>query len=199
VLTITDDTAASPQSVVLSGVGLSSGPNATLSTDSLPFGTELVGTTSPPGTVTLTNYGAAALNVSNVAATSGFAETNNCVGTLGALASCTANVTFMPGAPVSATGTLSISDDAPGATQTVNLSGTGSTNTPTLNGLCLLTCGAAGSGPGAQSDPAQCPSGQMSDHPVSTTCSTQSVVLDEARTCTVLVYHRRYAGVCEAN
>jgi hypothetical protein len=199
VLTITDDTAASPQSVVLSGVGLSSGPNATLSTDSLPFGTELVGTTSPPGAVTLTNYGTAALNVSNVAVTSGFGETNNCVGTLGALASCTTNVTFVPGGAVSATGTLSISDDAPGATQTVNLSGTGATNTPPLNGLCVVSCGFPGNGPGAQSDPAQCPSGQMSNHPVSASCSMQSVVVDDARRCSVLVYHRRYSGVCEAN
>lgn len=199
VLTITDDTAGSPQSVVLSGVGLSSGANATLSTDSVPFGTELVGTTSPATTVSLSNYGTAALNVGNVSATSGFAEANDCVGTLPSLSSCTISVTFTPGGAIGVTGTLSISDDAPGATQTVNLSGTGSTNTPPLNGLCLVSCGLPGTGPPAGSDPLHCPSGQPSHNPVSGSCGLGQVVYDRATHCVLTVNHRNYSGVCEAN
>jgi hypothetical protein len=199
VLTITDDSAGSPQSIVMSGVGLSSGANATLSTDSLPFGTELVGTTSAPGTVSLSNYGTTALNVANVAATSGFAETNNCIGTVASLATCTINVTFTPGAAVSSTGTLSISDDAPGVTQTVNLSGTGSTSTPPLNGLCLVSCGLPGQGPPAAPDPLHCPKGQQSHNPVSGTCGLGTVTYDAAAHCVVTVNHRSYSGRCEAN
>jgi hypothetical protein len=84
-LTITDDTAGSPQSVGLIGVGLSTGANATLSAASLPLGTQLVGTTSPALSVNLTNYGAVALNIASIAASGSFAETDNCVGSLPSL------------------------------------------------------------------------------------------------------------------
>lgn len=63
VITIIDDTEGSPQSVYLSGVGLTPGPNATLSTSSLSFDTELVDTTSHPLSLLLNNYGTATLKV----------------------------------------------------------------------------------------------------------------------------------------
>ena len=201
VLTITDDTAGSPQSVGLAGVGLISGPNATLSTESLPFlGTELVGTTSPPRTLSLSNYGTVALNIGSISATSSFAETNNCIGSLPPLASCNISVTFTPGGSGDMTGTLSISDDAAGATQKVALSGTGSTNTPPLNGACLVYCGFPGGGPGRPSapDPSHCPVGQPSHNPVYASCFMSSVVIDEARRCAVTINRRSYSGVCEA-
>ena len=200
VLTITDDTAGSPQSVGLSGVGLLAGPNATLSTESMPFGTELVGTTSPAGTLTLSNYGTVALNIGSVSATSSFAETNNCIGSLPSLASCNISVTFTPGGSGGATGTLSISDDAAGAPQKVTLSGTGSTNTPPLSGSCLLYCGFPGGFPGPRSapDPTHCPVGQPSHNPVYASCFMSSVVIDEARRCAATINRRSYSGVCLA-
>jgi hypothetical protein len=200
VLTITDDTAGSPQSVGLGGVGMSTGPNATLSTESLPFlGTELVGTTSPARTLSLSNYGTAALSIGTVSATASFAETNNCIGSLPSLGSCTISVTFTPGGSGDVTGTLSISDDAAGAPQKVTLSGTGSTSTPPLNGICVTSCGSA-------TDTAQCPVGQPSENPVPVSlgrvCGVGPgggfAVLDEARSCAALIRGRRFTGVCEA-
>jgi hypothetical protein len=201
VLTITDDTAGSPQSVSLGGVGLSTGPNVTLSTDSLPFlGSELVGTTSPARTLSLSNYGTAALNIGSISTTASFAEKDNCVGSVPSLGSCTISVTFAPGGSGDVTGTLSISDDAAGAPQKVTLSGTGSASTPPLNGICLTSCGLA-------TDTAQCPVGQPSENPVPVSlgrvCGVGpeggSAVLDEARFCSALIRGRRYTGVCEAD
>jgi Abnormal spindle-like microcephaly-assoc'd, ASPM-SPD-2-Hydin len=201
VLTITDDTAGSPQSVGLVGVGLISGPNATLSTESLPFlGTELVGTTSPARTLSLSNYGTVALNIGSISASSSFAETNNCIGSLPPLASCNISVTFTPGGSGGMTGTLSISDDAAGAPQKVTLSGTGSTGTPPLNGTCLLYCGFPGGFPGPPSapDPIHCPVGQPSRNPVTAACFMSSVVIDEASSCAVTIRGRSYRGGCLA-
>jgi Abnormal spindle-like microcephaly-assoc'd, ASPM-SPD-2-Hydin len=191
-LTITDDTAGSPQSVSLSGVGLTAGPNATLPV-SVGFGTQLVGTTSPERWVTLSNYGSATLNVANIAATGSFAETNDCVPSLGSGATCTIRVTFTPGASGDMTGMLSISDDAPGSPQSVSLSGTGSTNTPVLTGYCFATCG------GSAKDYAQCPVGQPSYTPGSVPvypCGPVdgSVRVDISRSCSVRPPHY---GHCE--
>ena len=150
-LIITDDTAGSPQSVSLSGVGLTAGPNATLSGSTLTFGTELVGTTSPAMSVALSNYGTATLNIVQIAATpsANFVEKDKCVPSLASGATCTINVTFTAGASGDTTGMLSISDDALGSPQNVSLSGTGSTNTPPLTGYCW------GSG-GGRDRPRQC-------------------------------------------
>ncbi len=138
-LTIVDDTAGSPHSLSLNGMGITPEPNATLSVSDLPFGIQLVGTTSPAFSVTLTNYGTGALTVTHIAAAGSFAETDNCVPGPAPGGSCTINVTFTPGASGDMTGLLSISDDAAGSPQNVSLSGTGSTNPPLLTGYCRLT------------------------------------------------------------
>jgi hypothetical protein len=188
-LIITDGTAGSPQSVLLSGVGITAGPNATPSAASLLFGTQLVGTTSPAMFLTLNNYGNAALNVANVAATPSpsFVATDDCVPSVASGATCTISVTFTAGTQGDTVGTLSISDDAPGSPQKVALTGTGSTNTPILNGYCqgsggprdgLEQCG------GAQ-DPVQCPAGQPSISPglIAGPCFPGPTIVDGARTC----------------
>ena len=52
---------------LLAGVGMTSGPNATLSAASLTFGgIQLVGTTSPALYVKLINYGTTALNLASM-------------------------------------------------------------------------------------------------------------------------------------
>lgn len=182
-LAINDDTAGSPQSVALAGIGLGGGPNATLSPVGLVFGIELVGTTSPTRTVAVTNYGGVALNIGSIAASSSFAETDNCVPSLPSGGTCTIRVTFAPGGSGSVTGMLSISDDAAGSPQKVSLVGTGSTMTPLLNGACYA-CRAIKS--------SRCPVGAPSKTPVSVParcgpcqdgmCSA-TVTVDEARGC----------------
>jgi hypothetical protein len=54
-----------------------------------------------------------------------FMQTNTCPASLAAGASCSISVTFTPNAATKQTGTLTITDNAKGGTQTVPLSGTG--------------------------------------------------------------------------
>ena len=124
-VTITDNAAGSPQAISLSGTGLVSGPNATPSPTSLTFATQFVGTSSSAQPVTLTNYGKMALSITSIAASGDFSQTNTCGSSLAAEASCTISVTFKPTQRGTRTGTLSITDNAPGRPQTVSLTGTG--------------------------------------------------------------------------
>ncbi len=134
-ITITDNTVGSPHSVALSGMGVTSGSNASLSATTLSFGSQLVGTTSPAQSITLSNYGTTTLSIASIATTANFDETDSCGSSLAAGASCTVNVTFTPSAVGSVTGTLSVADNAPSSPQKVALSGTGtSTGSCTIQG-----------------------------------------------------------------
>jgi Abnormal spindle-like microcephaly-assoc'd, ASPM-SPD-2-Hydin len=123
-ITVADDTAGNPHLLALSGIGLTSGANATLSPTSLNFSSQSVGISSSPLSVTLSNYGTATLNIESIAATADFGETNSCGASLASGGSCPINVTFTPNATGSVTGTLSVTDNAPVSPQTVSLSGT---------------------------------------------------------------------------
>lgn len=122
-LSIADNALASPQTVSLTGVGLA--PVVTLSPTSLTFATQLVNTTSPSQSVTLTNTGTAALTITNVTTNSSFSESNNCGSSVGAGASCILQVTFTPSRVGTITGNLKVFDNAAGSPQIVTLSGVG--------------------------------------------------------------------------
>src|ERR1039457_2701118 len=126
-LAITDNATGSPQSVSLSGTGISTGAN--VSPSNLLFGNQSVGTSSTAQTVTLTNSGNSALSISSVAVlgvnASDFAQSNNCGSSLAAGASCAISLTFTPSAASSRTAALAITDNATGSPQSVSLSGTG--------------------------------------------------------------------------
>jgi hypothetical protein len=128
-LTITDDALGSPQSVALSGTGITVGPNATLSPASLIFATQVLGTTGPVQSGTLGNYGTATLHITSIGVTGAdsgdFVQTNTCGSTVAPGASCTLNVTFRPTHRGQRTAMLSLTDNAPGSPQTVGLTGTG--------------------------------------------------------------------------
>jgi hypothetical protein len=125
-ITITDNAPGSPQMVSLTGTG--TGPAASLTSTSLNFGNQSVGTTSAPQIFTLTDTGTATLTISSLATSGEFAQTNNCGGSVAAGGTCTISVTFIPigraglGAQ---TGFISISDNASNSPQSVSLSGTG--------------------------------------------------------------------------
>src|SRR5947209_1180290 len=132
---ITDDAADSPQSVSLTGTGVTP-PTATLSATSSPFGNQRVGTTSPAQTVTLTNSGGAPLNLTSItiigaqAADFAFAAGNTCptgAGSVAPGASCTISVSFTPAATGARAATVNITDDAADSPQSVSLTGTGVT------------------------------------------------------------------------
>jgi hypothetical protein len=128
-VTITDNAAGSPEAVALSGTGVVSGPNVTVSATSLMFATQLVGISSLVQSGILSNYGSATLNITSIgfagADPGDFHETNTCGSSVAPGASCTINVTFSPTQRGSRTATLSVPDNAPGSPQTVSLGGTG--------------------------------------------------------------------------
>jgi len=122
-LAITDSATNSPQNVTLTGIGSSS--SVSLTPSSLLFAPQVVGTTSTSQTATLTNTSTAIVNISSIATTGSFGQTNTCSSTLGTGASCTISVTFTPSKSGSQTGLLTVTDDATNSPQTVTLTGNG--------------------------------------------------------------------------
>jgi hypothetical protein len=131
--------ACSLLATALLGVGIwaaCSGPNAGdfspsigLSSASVVFGQQNVGSTSAPQTVILSNTGNGSLNISGISVSGtdsrDFAQTSNCGGSVGAGTNCTITVTFAPSGAGSRSASLTVSDNASGSPQTISLSGTG--------------------------------------------------------------------------
>ena len=126
---IADNGVGSPQSIALSGTGVVSGPNATLSSTSLTFVPQILGTSSPTQSVRLSNYGTMTLSITSIGASGDFSQNNTCGSSLAAGAGCTIGVTFKPTQQGQRTGTLSITDNARGSPQNIALSGIGATAT----------------------------------------------------------------------
>jgi len=134
VLTFTDDAADSPQTVALSGTGVA---GFQLSSASLTFGNQQVGTTSAAQMVTLTNSSStSALTISKIAFSgtyaADFSGTTSCPlspATLAGGASCTISVYFTPSKAVDEVAALTVSGSGTNS-PSVALSGIG-TNVPT--------------------------------------------------------------------
>jgi len=135
-ITITDDAVNSPQSIQLTGVGTGV-TTVTLSAPSVAFGNQVVGTTSPSQSVTLSNTGAVAMTINSISVTgtnaSSFSFSNTCGTSLAAGANCTISGTFKPltlGAQIAA---VTIVDNGDLSPQGFTLSGTGVNPAPTLS------------------------------------------------------------------
>ena len=113
----------SPQTVAVTGFGEVS--TVSLTPTKLKFPVQLVGTTGTAQTATLSNTGTVAVNISNIATTAQFTETDNCPSSLPVNGSCHIEVKFAPEQKGAIAGTLSVSDDAQGSPQKVALSGSG--------------------------------------------------------------------------
>ena len=102
-------------------------PPVTLAPNGLYFGNVSLGVTSATQTVTLTNRQSIPLNISSITPAGDYAETDNCVSgsPIAAGGTCTISVTFKPTVGGTRTGQVTVVDDAPGATQVVNMTGTG--------------------------------------------------------------------------
>ena len=130
-VTITDNAAGSPQSISLGGTGASTpAPAVSLSGSSLTFASQVLNTTSGSESVTLTNTGNAALSITSIGVTGAnsgdFAQTNNCGNSVAANnGSCTIIVTFTPTTTGSRSASVTITDNAAGSPQSINLMGTG--------------------------------------------------------------------------
>ena len=87
-----------------------------------------MGVTSNPKSIIVTNSGQAPLVISSVLASGDFAQINTCAAALPPTTTCTINVTYTPAAAGASSGSITLTDNAPGGQQTVLLSGTGSWN-----------------------------------------------------------------------
>ncbi|MGZ5508843.1 MAG: choice-of-anchor D domain-containing protein, partial [Limisphaerales bacterium] len=96
-----------------------------LSTTTLLFGNQLVGTRSANQTVTIANVGTTTLTITGFAWSTNFSDSNNCGGSLAAGRSCRVNVAFVPTTTGVLNGTLTITDSDVTSPQIVQLIGTG--------------------------------------------------------------------------
>jgi centrosomal CEP192-like protein/HYDIN/CFA65/VesB family protein len=125
---ITDNAGNSPQSISLSGTGVSA-PVAQLSATSLTFGNEDIGSITASQYITLTNPGLAPLSIASIAVTgpgaSQFVFADSCGSTLAAGGNCSIHGHFAPTTAGAATAAITITDNAGNSPQSVSLSGTG--------------------------------------------------------------------------
>jgi hypothetical protein len=133
-------------------------PSIALTPQQITFGNQPLGSLSNPTTVTLTNEGSAALNVTSIASSGDFKQTNTCGTSLpGGGATCTIQVTFAPTSLGLQTSELTINDNAGSGSQSITVTGDG-----------VLTGGSLLVSPSSLTFPAQT---------VNTTSTTQSVLL----------------------
>ena len=98
-----------------------------LSSPSLTFPAQPVGSVSPPQKVTLTNTGEAPLAINSVTATGDYrVSVNTCRGSIPASKACTMSLVFNPKVSATRQGTVLVHDNAPGSPHRIVLSGKGS-------------------------------------------------------------------------
>jgi len=119
---------------ILRGTGID-GPAVSLSTKTLTFSTQAVGSTSAAQVVTVTNLGTKALTGLSIVATgmdaSSFIMNSTCSGQLAAGSSCSVNILFNPVTSGVKQAALQIADNALDSPQQVMLNGTAAV--PTFN------------------------------------------------------------------
>jgi hypothetical protein len=127
ILQLTDNAANNPQRVTLTGMGLS----IALSPTALDFGSVLVGQTSAPQPVTISNVSNVSVNLTGFTISGATADypistnTGNPCGTsLAAGTNCSLNVSFSPTKKGARNGKLNVANNG-GATAIATLTGTG--------------------------------------------------------------------------
>ena len=131
-ITVSDNAVGSPQIETLTGTGYGA-PLASLSPNTLSFGSQNIGTTSGAMTTTLSNPGTDVLNISGFSVVGADASefsisANTCPPSLAPNGSCTISATFTPAAAGTRGAWISITDNANNVTaavQYLTLSGSG--------------------------------------------------------------------------
>ena len=122
-----------------------------LSTTTLAFSAQEIGTTSAAKNVTLTNTdNATPLAIDGIFDSADYAETDTCGTSLAPLASCTISVTFTPTGPGVIVGAITIQDEASNSPQVLSLAGTGLTPvsfSPAILGFGTVALGSKSSKP----------------------------------------------------
>lgn len=128
-LNVTTGPAYSPSvgGVILTGTGIA--PGATLNVSALAFNPQIVSTASSTQSFNLSSTGNVVLAFTSLSVTGAnaadFSANTTCPATITVGSNCPIYVTFTPTAGGSRSATLTITDSAPGGSQTVNLSGIG--------------------------------------------------------------------------
>jgi hypothetical protein len=147
----------------------SGSPAVTLSTSSLSFPDEAPGGASPGQALTVTNSGAAALNITSITVAVNFQEIDDCASQVAVGSHCTINVTFVPTTTGNLQGAVTIADNAPGSPHSITLTGQGINTGPppaaTLTGYCFGTITIAANKCALVQDLANCPLGQVALQP----------------------------------
>jgi virulence-associated protein VapD len=121
-LTIADDATNSPQTVSLTGSGIT---GVTYSPKLIAFPNQVAGSSSNPSSVTLNNNQSVALNISSIQTSAPFSQTNNCGTSLAAAHSCALNIVFSPTAVKYYSSAVTIADDAGNSPQIISVTGSG--------------------------------------------------------------------------
>jgi hypothetical protein len=127
--------------IVTSGIALlfnrAAGPATVLAPSLVAFGNEGLAFPSLQRTVTVSNTGAAALNIGSIAISGAqstdFSQTNTCGTTLTVGANCKISITFTPSALGLRTAIIQIVDNAYNTPQSIGLSGTGVAAAPAVS------------------------------------------------------------------
>jgi len=114
------------QTVLLSGIGLAPAGVSLTPVGGFSFGAIGVGLTSAAQLLTLTNNGGVALAISSVGVSGDFhLASTTCGTTLAAGSACAMSIVFAPAVGGARAGVVTLADNAPGGTQTVQLVGVG--------------------------------------------------------------------------
>ncbi len=135
--------AGTAQSVSLTGTAvLGAIPQLSFSPSSLSFGAQPVGSSSSAQSITLSNTGAAPLNVSSIrleGTNSGdFNLAGTCQYVLAAKASCAVSITFSPSAAGTRSASLIVVDNLPNSPQTLTITGSGGAPQITFSSNALV-------------------------------------------------------------
>ncbi len=112
----------SPGVVVLDGLSIVQ-PN--LVPNSVTSTPQLVGTTGPAHTITLTNYQSIPLHIASITTSAGYQQTTTCGPTLNANSNCSISVSLAPQQTGPINGSVTVIDDAPNSPSIANLYGAG--------------------------------------------------------------------------
>jgi len=96
-----------------------------ISPASLNFGSQGVGTTSAPQTITISNPSNVVFAIASIVVSGNFSQTNDCVGSLAIGAHCSVNVSFAPATTGLLTGAITVTDSTRISPLAIPLSGTG--------------------------------------------------------------------------
>ncbi|MCX6621041.1 MAG: choice-of-anchor D domain-containing protein [Acidobacteria bacterium] len=121
-VTVAHSAANSPSSLPLGGSGVAM---VVISSSSLSFATQAVGTGSAARNLTLTNNQKVRLIIDSIVVSGDFVVANTCGGSLPAGGTCIISVAFAPTAAGTRSGTLTIDHNAMSGPQSVGLTGTG--------------------------------------------------------------------------